>query len=77
MSVRGLGDRWLAGESVPGVTFARHDQVRITTGAREGALGVIGLLVALEPEPQYFVELREGGSIRVRQSRLARVDGAA
>jgi len=71
VSVRGLGDRWLAGERVSGVAFAHHDAVRIAAGPRAGAMGSIALLLAVEPEPVYLVELASGGGdVRVRQSAL-------
>lgn len=70
---RGVGDRWLAGERIPGVEFARSDPVEIVQGTRTGSSGVIALLVALEPEPAYLVELATGaGDVRVRQSALRR-----
>jgi hypothetical protein len=28
----GIGDRWLAGERIPGVAFALHDPVEIVAG---------------------------------------------
>lgn len=70
MSVKGAGDRWLAGENVDGVTFARHDVVRFTSGSRAGATGVIELLVALAPEPQYLIVMHDGGNVRAPQSVL-------
>lgn len=33
MSSRGLGDRWLAGERIPGVTFALNDPVQSSPAA--------------------------------------------
>lgn len=74
MSVRGAGDRWLAGERVDGVRFALHDRVEITSGARAGNAGAIILLLALAPEPRYLVSLDASGDVRVRQSALRPAD---
>jgi hypothetical protein len=68
--MRGLGDRWLAGEEVPGVRFAHHDAVEIATGPHAGARGTIALLIGLSPEPSYLVTLGAPGEVRVRQSLL-------
>ncbi|MDB4907866.1 MAG: hypothetical protein JWO05_2650 [Gemmatimonadetes bacterium] len=71
MTVRGAGDRWLAGESLPGVEFAHHQEVEVMLGASEGRRGRIALLLALEPTPVYLVEFHEsGGTAKVRQSYL-------
>ena len=75
MSLRGIGDRWLGGDSVPGVTFGHNDTVEITTGEHAGASGVILLLMAMRPEPKYLVQLRDGGGdVRVLQSALRRTE---
>jgi hypothetical protein len=68
--MRGVGDRWLAGQEVPGVRFAHHDAVEITSGPHNGARGTIALLIGLSPEPSYLVSLGTGGDLRVRQSLL-------
>ncbi len=71
---RGLGDRWLAGTDVPGVTFALNDAVEIVAGSRAGAIGSVILLLGVDPEPSYLVELATGaGDARVRQSALRHV----
>jgi hypothetical protein len=75
MNVRGLGDRWLAGEAVPGVDFAHNDSVEILTGSHAEQSGVIVLLLGIEPEPVYLVALGSGrGDVRVRQSGLRAVE---
>ena len=75
MSLRGIGDRWLAGESVPGVTFGHNDAVEITEGEYAGETGMIILLMTLHPEPRYLVQLREGRrDVRARQSALRRLE---
>ena len=71
MELRGVGDRWLAGEKVPGVEFAMFDAVSIAAGPHAGSDGSIKLLVGVRPEPSYLVELGSGGrDVRVRQSDL-------
>lgn len=66
----GLGDRWLAGEPLPGVAFRQHDRVAIATGSREGQQGTVLLLIGVQPEPGYLVRLADGVELRVRQSAL-------
>ena len=71
MDRRGIGDRWLAGEPIAGVAFHHHQRVEVASGPRAGERGIIRLLVAMRPEPAYFVELDDaGGDLRVRQSAL-------
>ena len=73
MSVRGIGDRWLAGEAIEGVTFHRHDPVEIFVGRHEGQFGRIELLMDVEPEARYLVKLDEAGRlVPVNQSALRR-----
>lgn len=69
---RGVGDRWLAGETVPGVAFALHDPVEVITGPLDGERGTIALLMGLTPEPSYLVSLGAGRDVRLRQSALRR-----
>lgn len=71
MSLRGIGDRWLAGERIEGVLFGRGDTVSIAGGERAGERGTIVLLLDLAPEPLYLVELAAGRrDLKVRQSAL-------
>lgn len=65
----GVGDRWLAGEALEGVRFAAHDAVEVLIGRHEGDAGIILLLVALEPEPAYLVQVG-GTRVRLAQSAL-------
>ncbi len=75
MNIRGLGDRWLAGQAVPGVAFAQNDSVVIHVGPHAGEGGAIVMLVGVEPEPVYLIELGSGrGDVRVRQSGLRAVE---
>jgi hypothetical protein len=72
LEARGLGDRWLAGDTIPGVLFARNALVAITDGPCSGESGAITLLVGIRPQPTYLVELGSGrGHVRVRQSELS------
>ena len=70
----GIGDRWLRGEAVPGVTFALHDRVAITGGSRDGQVGTVVLLLATVPHPLYLVSLDGAGDLKVRQSSLRPAD---
>lgn len=75
MDIRGVGDRWLAGETIPGVAFAMHASVEVTSGRFRGQGGAVILLMALASEPLYLVKLNAGaGDVRVRQSELRAVD---
>ena len=70
-AVRGVGDRWLAGETIAGVTFAHHQAVTLAGGANDGEAGIVVLLMAVTPEPRYLVRLASGArDVRVRQSDL-------
>lgn len=71
--MRGIGDRWLAGERVEGITFAHHDQVRIARGPHAGSTGTVALLLSTAPEPTYLVSLGAAGDARARQSELEAV----
>lgn len=73
MDVRGIGDRWMAGEEIPGVTFGLGDRVEILEGPNADERGAIIFLVAVRPEPLYLITLGSGrGDVRVRQSGLRR-----
>lgn len=71
MDIRGLGDRWFAGESIPGVAFGHNEAVEITAGEYSGHTGSIVFLMDVAPEPLYLVELGSAnGDVRIRQSAL-------
>jgi hypothetical protein len=75
MSIRGLGDRWLAGEVVPGVAFAHNAAVSILTGPYAKESGIVVMLLDVRSEPVYLVALGSGrGDVRVRQSGLRAVE---
>ena len=65
----GIGDRWLAGERLDGVRYNARDEVEVLIGKREGERGVVLLLIAIEPEPAYLVEIR-AARVRLLQSAL-------
>ncbi|MEO6526165.1 MAG: hypothetical protein ABIP93_06040 [Gemmatimonadaceae bacterium] len=72
-SMRGQGDRWLAGEPVDGVQFEHHASVEIIGGSLDGRTGCILLLLNLQADPVYLVALSAGaGEVRVRQSAMRR-----
>lgn len=71
MNQRGVGDRWLAGERVEGVSFAHHQAVLVADGVHSGQRGVVLLLMVVSPEPRYLVRLTGGaGDVRLPQSAL-------
>lgn len=73
--MRGIGDRWLAGEPVEGVELEHGAAVEVAGGALDGRRGTIALLIAVRPEPAYLVALAGGGGdVRVRQSALRRAE---
>jgi hypothetical protein len=75
LETRGLGDRWLAGDTIDGVLFARHAAVSVSEGPHRGESGTIMLLMGIRPQPTYLVELGSGrGSVRLRQSELRAAD---
>ena len=76
MQLRGVGDRWMAGEPVEGVAFAPGAAVDVVAGAHAGASGRVLLLVVLRPEPRYVVHLAATGiDVRLAQSALAPATG--
>jgi len=61
----------MAGEQIPGVAFAQHDGVQITTGPHAGRAGRVLLLAAPPPAPAYLVALDGAGApVRVAQGAL-------
>ena len=67
----GLGDRWMAGERIPGVDFAQHDAVQVVEGPHAGGVGRVLLLAAPPPAAAYLIELGEAGApVRVPQAAL-------
>ncbi len=67
----GLGDRWLAGETISGISFGLGDAVTVLTGRGAGGIGRVRLLLGPPPDPRFVVELLDGSTVKVRQSELA------
>ena len=70
----GVGDRWLAGETVDGVAFGPGQQVALARGPRAGERATVLLLVAVQPAPTYRVRTAAGDELLVRQPALRAVD---
>ena len=66
----GLGDRWLAGETLPGVRFGLHDAVRVIDGAQAGRRARVALLARVAPVVEYVIVVEGGGELRVREAAL-------
>jgi hypothetical protein len=61
----------LAGEGIVGVAFAHNASVDIVSGPYKGQRGAVIVLINLDADPLYLIELRSGGGdVRVRQSQL-------
>jgi hypothetical protein len=67
---RGLGDRWMAGESIPGVAFALHDPVHVADGPHAGRAGRVLLLAAPPPRTAYLIAV-DGADAPVRVPQAA------
>ena len=71
MNLRDVDKRWQSGEKLNGVWFSQNDDVEILSGPDVGHIGAVILLLELEPEPLYLVELGSGrGDRTLRQSAL-------
>ena len=67
----GLGDRWMAGERLPGVAFALHDAVQVAQGPHAGRAGRVLLLAAPPPAAAYLVAFDAAAApVRVAQAAL-------
>ncbi len=53
---------------IPGVVFECNDYVHIVGGPYSGKSGSLVTVIALEPEPEFILELESGFDIEVRQS---------
>jgi hypothetical protein len=62
----GLGDRWMAGEPIPGVAFAQHDPVHVADGPHAGRVGRVLLLAAPPPAAAYLIAIDGDGGAPVR-----------
>jgi len=58
------------------VKFAFDDLVELLHGDKAGKTGNVVALLALEPEPQYVIELPDGTSTNAPESSLKALDRA-
>jgi hypothetical protein len=58
--------RWMVGDGIEGVYFARGESVQFRRGKAIGSVGSVVSLLALEPEPAYGV-LVGGREVRAEQ----------
>jgi len=71
MTLRGAGDRWLAGEGIDGIAFAHKESVDVVSGPHKGRRGTVIVLINLDADPLYLLALSAGGGdVRARQSQL-------
>jgi hypothetical protein len=61
---------WLEGAMPDGVMFALGSPVVVSAGRHSGESGIIVLLVALNPEPVFLVEIFVAALCRLNQSSL-------
>lgn len=61
---------WMEGGLPGGVAFALNQPVRLAGGPRAGEAGSVVLLLRLDPDPLFCVELGTGEDVHVRQSGL-------
>jgi hypothetical protein len=69
-----IGQAFLWGEFVVGVSYSHNQQVRLVSGPNAGMSGVLVSLVCLEPEPVYLLEGAVKQDLEVKQSWLTRAD---
>jgi hypothetical protein len=63
-------DRWVLGETLPGVLFRMSQLVRIISGPNIGTVGQLISIRAVAPEPLYDLETTDWADLEVRQSDL-------
>ena len=64
-------NRWMAGESLPGVAYSLNQPVFVQSTFEPQQPGSVISLEGLEPEPIYLVELGSGKDVEVFQRHLA------
>ena len=64
-------NRWILGETLPGVHFSMCQSVRVASGPHNGVIGELISIYAVTPEPLFHVETSDGGDLILRQSVLA------
>ena len=67
---REIQNRWILGDTIPGVSFKMQEDVEIVSGPLRGTVGELISLYELEPEPVYHLETRDGRDLHVRQSEI-------
>jgi hypothetical protein len=67
---RNIQDRWILGGKIPGVSYRMQSDVKVIAGPHIGVRGELISLYALEPEPIYHLETRDGSDICIRQSEI-------
>lgn len=63
-------DKWILGDTIPGVLYRMQAHVKVIIGAHSGTLGELISLCAATPEPIYHLETLGGDDIYVRQSEI-------
>jgi hypothetical protein len=70
LPLQDLLERWMAGETLPGVDYALNDLVEVVDGAHAGERGTVITPVQFEPTLVFAVELSSGTDIDIAQSSL-------
>lgn len=63
-------NRWILGESLPGVGFSMLQAVVVQRGAHAGVHGELTSIYSAGADPLYHLETLDGGDLYVRQSEL-------
>jgi hypothetical protein len=69
-----IQNKWILGESVPGVRFKMCQSVRVVAGEHSGKLGELISLCELDPDPIFHLETSDGGDAKVSQSQIEAFD---
>ena len=77
MTKSDIGQAFLNGDAIDGVSFSHNDYVKILSGIHEGDFGSLVTVVSLAPEPRYIVELESGRDGEVLQSEIALIEPSA
>jgi hypothetical protein len=65
-----LESLWVKPEGISGVLYRFGRDVRVRSGTDAGKVGRVVALLAVEPTPQYVIELPKGDSLVVLQGNL-------
>ena len=74
MNAASLGQAFLDRAEIPGVKFWHNDCVRVVAGSHSGATGSLVIVLSLQPEPRFVLELESGFDVEVFQSEIQRED---